>query len=256
MRARDLADRDVGRRPRLPFLVRWTLRLLLLFSLALVLAVVYFSLVFADISEPTPGERRPAITLLDAEGATIARFGDHYGEALRLTHALPQARLSTVELFRHVTAAGGNPFVRMQPEELSEIFLKTGSEDQLKYLNPISVFEYEKIDCSIGVWGEENTKALTNVDPKKIGVQGHSWGGYQISYLLTKTKMFAAAEAGAPVSNMTSAYGGIRWTTGKSRMFQYEKTQSRIGGTLWEAHHRYIENSPLFWAISSFPWQN
>ncbi|MDN5202625.1 prolyl oligopeptidase family serine peptidase [Fulvivirgaceae bacterium BMA10] len=84
------------------------------------------------------------------------------------------------------------------------------------------------------------------IDEKRIGVQGHSWGGYQIAYLVTKTNIFKAAEAGAPVSNMTSAYGGIRWGTGLSRMFQYERTQSRIGGTLWEYPMRYIENSPLF----------
>jgi hypothetical protein len=46
--------------------------------------------------------------------------------------------------------------------------------------------------------------------------------------------MFAAASAGAPVSNMTSAYGGIRWQSGLSRQFQYERFQSRIGYTLWE----------------------
>ena len=84
------------------------------------------------------------------------------------------------------------------------------------------------------------------VDRARIGVQGHSWGGYQIAYMVTKTNLFAAAEAGAPVSNMTSAYGGIRWASGMSRMFQYERTQSRIGGTLWNAQHRYISNSPLF----------
>ena len=54
--------------------------------------------------------------------------------------------------------------------------------------------------------------------------------------------------AGAPVANMTSAYGGIRWDSGLARAFQYEKTQSRIGGTLWEYPLRYIENSPLFHA--------
>ncbi len=86
------------------------------------------------------------------------------------------------------------------------------------------------------------------VDNARIGVQGHSWGGYQIAYMITKTNLFAAAEAGAPVSNMTSAYGGIRWQTGMSRMFQYERTQSRIGGTLWEARDRYIHNSPVFFA--------
>jgi len=84
------------------------------------------------------------------------------------------------------------------------------------------------------------------VDEKNIGIQGHSWGGYQVAYLVTRTNMFKAAEAGAPVANMTSAYGGIRWESGLSRIFQYEHSQSRIGGTLWEKPMLYIENSPLF----------
>jgi dienelactone hydrolase len=81
-----------------------------------------------------------------------------------------------------------------------------------------------------------------------IGIQGHSWGGYQIAYLVTQTNRFKAASAGAPVSNMTSAYGGIRWSSGMSRQFQYEHTQSRIGATLWEAPMKYLENSPVFMA--------
>jgi hypothetical protein len=84
------------------------------------------------------------------------------------------------------------------------------------------------------------------IDGSRVGVQGHSWGGYQIAYLVTRTDLFRAAAAGAPVANMTSAYGGIRWETGRSRMFQYERTQSRIGGTLWERPMQYLENSPLF----------
>ena len=90
--------------------------------------------------------------------------------------------------------------------------------------------------------------SLGFVDEENIGVQGHSWGGYQIAYMITRTHIFKAAEAGAPVSNMTSAYGGIRWGSGMSRMFQYERTQSRIGGSLWEYPMRYFENSPIFWA--------
>ncbi|WP_373512414.1 prolyl oligopeptidase family serine peptidase [Persicitalea sp.] len=86
------------------------------------------------------------------------------------------------------------------------------------------------------------------VDRNNIGIQGQSWGGYQTAYLITQTNLFKAAMAGAIVANMTSAYGGIRWSTGMSRMFQYEKTQSRIGGTLWEKPLYYIENSPLFYA--------
>lgn len=97
-----------------------------------------------------------------------------------------------------------------------------------------------------GVQSLLNTRSYIN--EKAMGLQGQSWGGYQIAYLITQTNMFAAAMAGAPVSNMTSAYGGIRWGTGMSRMFQYENTQSRIGGTLWERPLLYLENSPLFHA--------
>ena len=96
--------------------------------------------------------------------------------------------------------------------------------------------------------GVESIVALGFIDKKKIGMQGHSWGGYQTAYLVTQTDMFACAESGAPVSNMTSAYGGIRWGSGMSRMFQYERTQSRIGEDLWSAREKYIANSPLFFA--------
>ncbi len=84
------------------------------------------------------------------------------------------------------------------------------------------------------------------VDEANIGIQGHSWGGYQIAYMVTQTNRFKAAEAGAAVANMTSAYSGIRWGSGLPRQFQYEHSQSRIGGSLWEYPMRYLENSPLF----------
>jgi dipeptidyl aminopeptidase/acylaminoacyl peptidase len=84
------------------------------------------------------------------------------------------------------------------------------------------------------------------VNRNAIGIQGHSWGGYQTAYLVTQTNLFKAAEAGAPVANMISAYDGIRWGTGLPRQFQYEKTQSRIGGSLWDSPLQFIENSPIF----------
>jgi dienelactone hydrolase len=93
------------------------------------------------------------------------------------------------------------------------------------------------------------TQALTKkkwVDAKNIGLQGQSWGGYQVAYLITATTMFKAAWAGAPVVNMFSAYGGIRWEAGVNRQFQYEKGQSRIGASPWERPDLYIENSPFF----------
>jgi dipeptidyl aminopeptidase/acylaminoacyl peptidase len=86
------------------------------------------------------------------------------------------------------------------------------------------------------------------VNEQAIGIQGHSWGGYQIAYMVTQTNRFRAVAAGAPVANMISAYDGIRWGTGLPRQFQYERTQSRIGGSIWQYPTRFIENSPIFWA--------
>ena len=95
---------------------------------------------------------------------------------------------------------------------------------------------------------EDLCKKYPWIDKDKIGIDGQSWGGYQTSYLITRTNMFACAGSGAPVSNMTSAYGGIRWGTGDSRQGQYELGQSRIGRTLWEAPQLYMANSPIFFA--------
>jgi dipeptidyl aminopeptidase/acylaminoacyl peptidase len=100
--------------------------------------------------------------------------------------------------------------------------------------------------CNSVLAGTEMLIAKGFVDKDRIGIQGQSWGGYQTAYIITQTDMFAAAGAGAPVANMTSAYGGIRWETGLNRQRQYEQQQSRIGKTLWEGLDLYIENSPLF----------
>ncbi|GGA93918.1 alpha/beta hydrolase family protein [Puia dinghuensis] len=113
-----------------------------------------------------------------------------------------------------------------------DIYYKTGQPGEDAYNSVISAARY----LSRFKW----------VDTTKMGLQGHSWGGYQVAYLVTRTHLFAAAEAGAPVANMTSAYGGIRWESGISRQFQYEKSQSRIGSTLWQRPDLYLKNSPLF----------
>ena len=104
------------------------------------------------------------------------------------------------------------------------------------------------LDCIVP--GVEMLCKNSWVDRDNIAIQGQSWGGYQVAYMITQPQVFKwkAAGAGAPVSNMTSAYGGIRWGSGVTRQFQYEHTQSRIGKTLWEGLDLYIENSPLFHA--------
>ncbi|MBV8708481.1 MAG: S9 family peptidase, partial [Acidobacteriaceae bacterium] len=102
------------------------------------------------------------------------------------------------------------------------------------------------LDCVLPAIQEVVDRGFVN--EKAIGIQGHSWGGYQIAYMVTRTNRFRAAAPGAPVADMISAYDGIRWGPGLPRQFQYERTQSRIGGTIWEYPLRYIENSPIFMA--------
>jgi hypothetical protein len=85
-------------------------------------------------------------------------------------------------------------------------------------------------------------------DPDAISLHGHSWSGYQTAFMVTQTDIFTTAIAGAPVGNMTSAYSGIRLGSGLARQFQYEQSQSRLSGNLWEARADYIDNSPVFFA--------
>ncbi len=112
------------------------------------------------------------------------------------------------------------------------IYYKKGEPGQSAYNSVVSAAKY----LSKMPW----------VDSTRMAIQGQSWGGYQVAYLITKTNMFRAAGAGAPVANMTSAYGGIRWGSGLNRQFQYEHSQSRIGATPWQRLDLYIKNSPLF----------
>jgi dipeptidyl aminopeptidase/acylaminoacyl peptidase len=102
------------------------------------------------------------------------------------------------------------------------------------------------IECLVS--GVQKLVDMGIADPEAVGLHGHSWSGYQTAFVITQTDVFAAAVAGAPVSNMTSAYSGIRWGTGLARQFQYEKSQSRIGASLWEEPELYIANSPVFFA--------
>ncbi len=140
------------------------------------------------------------------------------------SYATPQPGTS-INLARYVS----NGYILLQPD----IVYTTGypGEDAFKCVVPAVL----------------KVVGMGFIDPARIGIQGHSWGGFQITYLITRTDMFRAVEAGASVSNMVSAYGGIRWGTGMSRAFQYERTQSRIGAPPWIRSLQFIENSPIFW---------
>jgi dipeptidyl aminopeptidase/acylaminoacyl peptidase len=86
------------------------------------------------------------------------------------------------------------------------------------------------------------------VDPKHIGLQGHSWGGYQTAFTITQTNLFAAAIAGAPLTNMVSMYSLIYKNSGSTNQPIFESSQGRFYGGYWDNWEAYVRNSPVNFA--------
>jgi dipeptidyl aminopeptidase/acylaminoacyl peptidase len=86
------------------------------------------------------------------------------------------------------------------------------------------------------------------VDPKHIGITGHSWGGYQTAFLITQTDLFAAAVAGAPLTDMVSMYSLVYKNSGGGNGAIFESSQGRFKGGFWDNWDAYYRNSPVFWA--------
>lgn len=85
-----------------------------------------------------------------------------------------------------------------------------------------------------------------SVDAKRIGVMGHSWGGFDTTYLATHTNLFAAAVAGAPITDLISNYGNHHWHSGIAETDHIETGQQRMEVPFWEDLQAYIRNSALF----------
>lgn len=83
------------------------------------------------------------------------------------------------------------------------------------------------------------------VDGKHIGIQGHSFGGFETNYIVTHTTRFAAAISSSGMSDLISDYGSL-WGQGPSKQGYFENRQGRMGATLWDNPAAYIENSPIF----------
>nr|MDQ2668228.1 prolyl oligopeptidase family serine peptidase [Gemmatimonadota bacterium] len=245
------------------------------------------SAVMADVAWGTPMKAKDAEEYLVTKGTYVDFPNLYTGSSLtnltKISDANPQQKdfnWATVELVKWISTDGFEqkgmlykpenldpskkyPMISYFYEQLSNNLNTYVPPNGRNVINPTHyasngylVFEPD-IHYEVGYPGPSAMKSVVPgvqmllqrgyVDAKHLGLQGQSWGGYQTLYMITQTQMFAAAMAGAPVVNMTSAYGGIRWGTGIARSGQYENGQSRIGGSLWQSPMRYIENSPLFW---------
>jgi dipeptidyl aminopeptidase/acylaminoacyl peptidase len=87
--------------------------------------------------------------------------------------------------------------------------------------------------------------ARGDVDPARVGITGHSWGGYQTTFLATVSDRFAAAVAGAPLTELYSMYLSIYWNTGSTDARIFEISQGRMEVPPWEDLDSYLANSPV-----------
>ena len=95
------------------------------------------------------------------------------GDLVRLSGPVVGRPLLTA-LYRAVVCAGGNPFLAVTFDECAEIKLTEGSEEQLKFANPIDLFMVDAIDVSISLWGDDNTKSLTQIPAARQALAGRA----------------------------------------------------------------------------------
>jgi dipeptidyl aminopeptidase/acylaminoacyl peptidase len=85
------------------------------------------------------------------------------------------------------------------------------------------------------------------VDPERIGIVGHSMGGFNTSFIATHTNgIFAAAVAGAPITDLVSYYGDHHWGSGIAETDHIETGQERMEVALYEDFQAYVDNSAVY----------
>ncbi|MFG4001377.1 prolyl oligopeptidase family serine peptidase [Flavobacterium aquidurense] len=99
------------------------------------------------------------------------------------------------------------------------------------------------LDCVVSATQSVIDKGFIQKD--KIGLIGHSFGGYETNFIITQTNLFAAAVSGAGVADLTSWYLTMGWNTGTPEIWRFENQQWRMGKSLFEDKQAYNRNSPL-----------
>lgn len=135
------------------------------------------------------------------------------------------------------------------PSETNYYNLQTWVQDGYFVFQPDIV--YRDRDPGIGAMAtlEPAVQAVVDmgmVDPGAVGLVGHSWGGYQTTFAVTQTDIFAGAVAGAPLTNLFSMYLSVYWNSGGTDARIFEISQGRMEVPFWEDEEAYRRNSPVF----------
>lgn len=156
---------------------------------------------------------------------TIVTFYETHSSELHI-HPVPGLSQAMIDIPTYVSRG----YIVFQPD----VYIEIGKPGESAYDAVVS-----------------GTRALIDreiIDSSRIGLQGHSWSGFLVAYLVTRTDIFKCVNIGAATVNLTSVYTAIREGSGQPNMFMFEDWQCRMGATLWDDLDGYITNSPLLFA--------
>jgi dienelactone hydrolase len=185
-------------------------------------------------------------------GKKLIDFKNSKGQHLQGTLFLPAnyqpgKKYPMLVYFYEILSNTHNTFPTPQFDDRPH-FAEYASDGYLVF-QPDIVYEIGKpgssaLDCVTS--GVKKVIELGYADPKHIGMQGHSWGGYQTSYMLTQTDMFAAVVTGAPPTNLVSFYDETYPGTGTLQQGITEVGQVRMGTNPWDNHELFEQQSAVF----------
>jgi dipeptidyl aminopeptidase/acylaminoacyl peptidase len=199
-------------------------------------------------------DQRPQVSAFSwTEGATLVNYTSDKGDKLQAALFLPAGyekgkSYPTIVNIYEKMSQGANQFANPTANGFNRSYYTSNG-----YAVLLPDITYKVNDPGMSaVWcvvpALKAAIATGIVDAKKVGLTGHSWGGYQTSFLVTQTDMFAAAVAGAPLTNMISMYSLIYKNTGGGNGAIFEASQGRFKGGYWDNWDAYYRNSPVFFA--------
>ncbi|MBN1939675.1 MAG: S9 family peptidase [Candidatus Aminicenantes bacterium] len=182
----------------------------------------------------------------------LVDFKNRFGKRLQATLTLPAGyekgkRYPMIVYFYEKVSNGHHQYSMPTYDDRPHMSLY--ASNGYLVLQPDIVYEIGKpgtsaLDCVTGA--AKKVIELGYADPKRIGIQGHSWGGYQTSYIATQTDMFACVVTGAPPTNLVSFYDELYKSTGTSQNAITEKGQVRMGVSPWANMKLYEDQSAIF----------
>ncbi len=174
------------------------------------------------------------------------------GDSLQATVFLPAGytpgtRYPTVVTFYEKMSQNRHVFT--QPSEVNGVMIHPGMFASRGYAIVMPDITYRVNDPGMNAVGcmvpaVRAAVASGVVDSARVGIQGHSWSGYQTAFIITQTPIFRAAVAGAPLTDMVSMYSSVYWNSGSANQAIFQSSQGRFKGNFLSNWDAYVRNSP------------